>query len=103
MPPNAQAAVQEGEAVAENVLASIDGGKDLSPLRHRPVGQLVDVGKGFAVNEVMGVKFSSTLASLVGWGTYLFGLESPQSRTRGAIDWFLDVFSHSTVTEIPDR
>ncbi len=103
VPPNAQAAVQEGEAVAENILASIDGGKRLSPLRYRPVGHLVDVGKGFAVNEVMGVKFSGTLASLVWRGTYLFGLESPQSRTRGAIDWFLDVFSHSTVTEVPDR
>lgn len=102
--PNIQAAVQQGEAVARNILATIDGADErLSPLTYLPVGQLVDVGKGFAVTEVMGVKFSGLLASVVWWGTYLFGLESPQSRTRGALDWFLDIFSHSTVTEVHGR
>lgn len=103
VPPNAQAAVQQGETVAKNILAVIDGTDSLSLLTYRPIGQLVDVGKGFAVTEVMGVKLSGLLASMLWRGTYLFGLESPQSRTRGALDWFLDVFSHSTVTEVPGR
>lgn len=99
VPPNAQAAVQQGEAVARNVLAAIDGTDGFSPLTYRPVGQLVDVGKGFAVTEVMGVRLSGLLASGLWRGTYLFGLESPQSRTRAALDWSLDIFSHSRSPE----
>src|SRR5215208_2463578 len=37
VPPNAQAAVQEGEAVARNVLAVIDG-RVPKPFRYRPLG-----------------------------------------------------------------
>jgi NADH dehydrogenase len=76
VPPNAQVAVQQGEAVVRNILATIDGADArLSPLTYRPVGQLVDVGKGFAITEVMGIKFSGLLAYVVWRGTYLFGLE----------------------------
>ena len=61
------------------------------------------MGSTFAVNEVMGVKFSGLLAALVWRGTYLFKLESPQSRVRIATDWFLDLFYHPTVTQIQER
>src|SRR3712207_9114056 len=63
VPPNAQAAVQEGEAVARNVLAAIDG-TELKPFRYKPLGQLVEMGSEFAVNEVMGIKFSGFIAAL---------------------------------------
>lgn len=102
VPPNAQAAVQEGKVVAENVLSAIDGG----PIRsfgYKPVGQLVEMGSRFAVNEVMGVKFSGILAALVWRATYLYKLESPQSRARIATDWVLDIFFNPAVTQIRDR
>ena len=63
VPPNAQAAVQEGEAVAKNVLAAIDG-KEPKPFKYKPLGQLVEMGSEFAVNEVMGIKFSGFIAAL---------------------------------------
>jgi NADH dehydrogenase len=99
VPPNAQAAVQEGEAVAENVLAAIDG-KELKPFRYKSLGQLVELGSEFAVNEVMGVKFSGQIAALFWRMTYLYKLESPQSRARIAADWLLDLFYDPTVTQI---
>jgi NADH dehydrogenase len=99
VPPNAQAAVQEGKAVARNVLASIDGG-ELEPFRYRPVGQLVEMGSEFAVNEVMGVKFSGFVAALFWRMTYLYKLESPNSRVRIAADWLLDLFYEPSVTQI---
>jgi NADH dehydrogenase len=99
VPPNAQAAVQEGEAVAKNILASIDG-KELEPFRYRPVGQLVEMGSEFAVNEVMGVKFSGFIAALFWRLTYLYKLESPQSRARIAADWLLDLFYDPAVTQL---
>jgi NADH dehydrogenase len=99
VPPNAQAAVQEGEAVARNVLAVIDG-EEPKPFRYRPLGQLVEMGSEFAVNEVMGVKFSGFVAALFWRATYLYKLESPNSRVRIAIDWLLDLFYDPPVTQI---
>jgi NADH dehydrogenase len=102
VPPNAQAAVQEGKAVARNVLATIDG-RDLEPFKYRPLGQLVEIGSEFAVNEVLGIRFSGLMAALFWRATYLYKLESPQSRARIAADWFLDLFYRPSVTEIRDR
>src|SRR5215203_4957166 len=99
VPPNAQAAMQEGEAVAENILAVIDG-EEPEPFRYKSLGQLVELGSEFAVNEVMGVKFSGQIAALFWRMTYLYKLESPQSRARIAADWLLDLFYDPTVTQI---
>ena len=102
VPPNAQAAVQEGKVVARNILATIDG-RALRPFDYKPVGQLVEIGSDFAVNQVMNVKFSGLIASLFWRATYLYKLESPQSRARIAADWFLDLFFDPAVTQIRDR
>ena len=99
IPPNAQAAVQGGEVAAKNVLAVIDG-KDPEPFDYKPLGQLVEMGSQFAVNEVMGVKFSGFIASLFWRATYLFKLNSPQSRARIAADWFMEMFFKPAVTQI---
>jgi len=99
VPPNAQAAVQEGEAVAKNILAVIDG-EEPKPFRYKSLGELVELGSEFAVNEVMGFKFSGQFAALFWRLTYLYKLESPQSRARIAADWLLDLFYDPTVTQI---
>jgi NADH:ubiquinone reductase (H+-translocating) len=99
VPPNAQAAVQEGETVARNILAVIDG-EEPEPFRYKSLGQLVELGSEFAVNEVMGVKFSGFIAALFWRATYLYKLESPQSRARIAADWLLDLFYDPSVTQI---
>ena len=80
-PPTAQAAVQEGRVAARNVLAAIDGREDeLEKFRYRPLGQLVELGSHFAVNEVMGLRFSGFTAALFWRAVYLSKLESPQNR-----------------------
>jgi NADH:ubiquinone reductase (H+-translocating) len=99
VPPNAQAAVQEGVAVAENILAVLDG-EELESFRYQSLGQLVELGSEFAVNEVMGVKFSGFIAAIFWRLTYLYKLESPQSRARIAADWLLDLFYDPPVTQI---
>ncbi|MGB3682390.1 MAG: NAD(P)/FAD-dependent oxidoreductase [Rubrobacteraceae bacterium] len=102
IPPNAQAAVQGGHAAAKNVLAVIDG-EDLEPFEYKSLGQLVELGSSFAVNDVMGVKFSGLIAALFWRATYLFKTESPQNRARIAADWLLDLFFHPTVTQLRGR
>jgi NADH dehydrogenase len=100
VPPTAQAALQEGKAVARNILAVIDGSEDLTPFEYRPLGQMVELGSRFAVNEVMGVKFSGLLGALFWRAAYLVRIESPQSKARVAADWLLGLFFQPAVTEI---
>jgi len=102
IPPNAQAATQQGNAVARNIIAAIDG-EEPQPFDYKPLGQLVEMGSRFAVNEILGVRFSGLIAALVWRMTYLYKLESPQSRARIAIDWILDIFFDPAVTQIRER
>ncbi len=103
-PPTAQAAVQEGRVAARNILAAIDGREDdgLEKFQYRPLGQLVELGSRFAVNEVMGVRFSGLIAALFWRAVYLSKLESPQNRARVAADWILGLLFRPAATEIRD-
>jgi NADH dehydrogenase len=102
-PPTAQAAVQEGRIAARNVLAAIDGREDeLEKFQYRPLGQLVELGSRFAVNEVMGVRFSGFTAALFWRAVYLSKLEGPQNRARVAADWILGLLFRPAATEIRD-
>jgi len=101
-PPTAQAAVQEGRVAARNVLATIDEEDELEKFEYRPLGQLVELGSRFAVNEVMGVRFSGFTAALFWRAVYLSKLESPQNRARLAADWILGLFFSPATTEIRD-
>ena len=101
VPPTAQAALQEVKALAKNILAVIDGSsKDLIPFEYRPLGQMVELGSRFAVNEVMGVRFSGLLGALFWRAAYLVRLESPQSKARVAADWLVGLLFQPAVTEI---
>jgi NADH:ubiquinone reductase (H+-translocating) len=100
VPPTAQAAVQQGHVVARNVLATIDGREDLVRFEYRPLGQLVELGSNFAVNEVMGVRFTGLVAAIFWRMAYLVRLNSPQSKVRIAADWIVGLFLRPAVTQI---
>jgi NADH dehydrogenase len=102
IPPNAQAATQGGEVVARNVMAAMDG-EELETFEYQALGQLVELGSQFAVNDVLGVKFSGYAASLFWRATYLYKLPSGQNRARIAADWLLDVFFKPAATQIRER
>jgi NADH dehydrogenase len=99
VPPNAQAAVQEGKVFARNVLAAIDG-RELEKFEYKPLGQLVELGSDFAVNEVMGVRFTGTLAAIFWRLAYLTRLDSPQSKAHQMADWILGYFVRPAVTSV---
>ena len=101
VPPTAQAAVQQGHVVAHNVLATIDGEEErLERFEYRPLGQLVELGSDFAVNEVMGVRFTGLVAAIFWRMAYLVRLNSPQSKVRVAADWIVGLFLRPAVTQI---
>ena len=101
VPPTAQAAVQMGHVVAHNVLNTLDGrDQELERFEYKPLGQLVELGSDFAVNEVMGVRFTGLLAAVFWRLAYLVRLNSPQSKARIATDWILGLFLRPAVTQI---
>src|SRR5215218_8448400 len=101
VPPTAQAAVQEGHVVARNILAVLDGREeDMKRFEYRPIGQLVELGSDFAVNEVMGVRFTGLIAAIFWRMAYLVRLNSPQSKVRIAADWIVGLFLRPAVTQI---
>jgi NADH dehydrogenase len=100
VPPTAQAAIQEGHLAARNVLKTLDGEGELEEFEYKPLGQLVELGSDFAVNEVMGVRFSGQLAAVFWRLVYLVRLNSPQSKVRVAADWIVTLFLQPAVTQI---
>jgi NADH dehydrogenase len=102
IPPNAQAAVQEGKTLAKNVLAALDG-EGLEEFVFKPQGQLVELGSDFAVNEVMGLHFSGRLASIFWRLAYLSRLDSPLAGARMVTDWLVGFFLQPAVTQFRDE
>jgi NADH dehydrogenase len=98
IPPNAQAASQEGKTLAKNVLGALNG-EELEAFEYEPQGQLVELGSDFAVNEVMGVQFTGRLASIFWRLAYLTRLDSPQSGARMVTDWLVGLFVRPAVTQ----
>ena len=82
------------------MLKTIDGEEDLGEFEYKPLGQLVELGSDFAVNEVMGVRFTGALAAVFWRMAYLVRLNSPQSKVRIAADWILGIFLRPAVTQI---
>src|SRR5829696_8299851 len=100
VPPTAQAAIQEGHLAARNVLKTLDGEGELEEFEYKPIGQLVELGSDFAVNEVMGVRFTGVIAAVFWRMAYLVRLNSPQSKIRIAADWIFGLFFRPAVTQI---
>ena len=55
MPPNAHIAMTQADVAAHNILASIRG-KPSNKYKFEHAGEVVTVGKSFAVGEVFGIR-----------------------------------------------
>ena len=90
-PPTAQHAVREGKTVAQNIAASIRGGRK-KPFAYKPLGVLASLGRRSAVAEICGVRFSGFFAWWLWRTIYLFKLPGLERKVRVAMDWTLDLF-----------
>jgi NADH dehydrogenase len=105
IPALAQAAEQQGKRAAKNLAAEI---KDKAPgaFHYRPIGQLVDLGEGSAMVDILGAKFGGRLGALIWKGVYLYELGYDLNRAQVLADWTIDLFARpdpSKVFEDPDR
>ena len=99
IPALAQAAEQEGEAAALNLVADLRG-NSLTPFRYRPLGQLVDLGSEGALVDILGVKFGGLLGTLVWKGVYFYELGYNLNRARVLFDWTIDLFARPDTSKV---
>ena len=95
----AQAAEQEGKRAALNLAAEIEG-REPEPFRYRSLGQLVDLGEGSALVDILGVRFGGLLGALVWRGVYLYELGHNLNRVQVLFDWITDLFFRPNTSKV---
>jgi NADH dehydrogenase len=86
--PTAQNAVREAKALADNILARIDG-REQRPFRYKPLGQLASIGHHTGVGVVFGVKVRGIIAWFMWRGYYWSRAPGFNRKVRVGIDWLL--------------
>jgi len=99
IPALAQAAEQEGKRAALNLAAEIEIGVPES-FRYRSLGQLVDLGEGSALVDVLGVKGSGRVGALLWKGIYLYELGYDLNRAQVLADWAIELFSRPDTSKL---
>lgn len=90
-PPTAQHAIRQGKILAQNITASVRGGKK-KPFVFKTTGQLAAIGRRTGVARIFGFNFSGFLAWWMWRTIYLSKLPRWEKKCRVALDWTLDLF-----------
>jgi NADH:ubiquinone reductase (H+-translocating) len=99
VPALAQAAEQAGKRAASNLVAQIDNQAPVA-FRYRSVGQLVDLGEGSALVDILGVKLGGLLGAFIWKGVYLYELGYDLNRAHVLADWTIDLFSRPDTSKL---
>ena len=99
VPALAQAAEQEGKRAASNLAAEMEN-KAPVPFRYRSVGQLVDLGEGSALVDILGVNLSGLLGAYVWKAVYLYELGYDLNRAHVLADWTIDLFTRPDTSKL---
>jgi NADH dehydrogenase len=89
-PPTAQHALRQGKVAAQNVAASIRGGRK-RPFVFSTLGQLAAIGRRTGVASIFGFNFSGFIAWWMWRTIYLSKLPRFEKKLRVALDWTLDL------------
>ena len=96
-PPTAQHAIRQGKVLADNIIASLRGGKK-KPFLFKTLGLLSALGKRSGVANILGFQFSGFVAWFLWRSIYLSKLPGFDKKIRVMIDWTLDlIFSKDLV------
>jgi NADH:ubiquinone reductase (H+-translocating) len=99
VPALAQAAEQEGKRAALNLSAQIKGEAPM-PFRYRSLGQLVDLGEGSALIDILGARASGRIGALIWRGVYLYELGYNLNRAQVLADWIIDLFARPDASKL---
>jgi NADH dehydrogenase len=101
VPALAQAAEQEGKRAARNLATEIKGEVSV-PFRYRSLGQLVDLGEGSALVDILGAKASGRVGAVIWKGIYLYELGYNLNRAQVLADWMIDLFARPDTSKVFD-
>jgi NADH dehydrogenase len=99
VPALAQAAEQEGRRAASNLAAEIENQSPVA-FRYRSVGQLVDLGEGSALVDILGVNLSGLLGAYIWKVVYLYELGYDLNRAHVLADWTIDLFTRPDTSKL---
>jgi NADH dehydrogenase len=99
VPALAQAAEQEGKMAASNLVAEIKN-EPPTAFRYRSVGQLVDLGEGSALVDILGVDLSGLLGAYIWKVVYLYELGYDLNRAHVLADWTIDLFTRPDTSKL---
>jgi NADH:ubiquinone reductase (H+-translocating) len=85
-PPTGQHAIRQGRKVAENVAATLRGGRP-RPFRYRTLGVFVDMGQHKAVATVLGLRLRGFPAWFAARSYHLIMMPGLARQVRLAFDW----------------
>lgn len=100
-PPTAQHAIRQGKIAAQNILATINGGRRRR-FEFKTIGALASIGKRTGVARIMGVNFSGFLAWWLWRTIYLTKLPRFEKKVRVALDWALDLLFSKDLVQFMD-
>ncbi len=89
-PPTAQHALREGKVLAENIRATLRGGRRRA-FDFATIGQLAAIGRRSGVAQIFGVNFSGFVAWWMWRTIYLSKLPRLEKKVRVMLDWTLDL------------
>ena len=99
LPQLAQVAVRQAGCASKNIFNLIQN-KPLEKFVYKHQGDLISLGRFFAVGEIKNFTFSGFFAWILWRGVYLSKLISNKDKIKTFIDWLLDLFYPRNITEI---
>jgi NADH dehydrogenase len=98
-PPTAQHALRQAKTCAQNILASLRGGKKM-PFTFTGLGKLGSLGRRSAVAEVFGFRLKGLAAWILWRGIYATKFPGIDGQLRLLADWILDTFLPRDITQL---
>ena len=98
-PPTSQHAVRQARVAAHNILASISGA-ELARFDYRTRGTFVDLGRGKAVANVLGLQFRGIIAWFLARTYHLSQIPGVARKGRVAMDWTVALLFRRDVAEL---
>jgi NADH dehydrogenase len=93
LPGVAAVAIQQGKAVAKNILADING-KNRKPFRYMDKGQLATIGRTKAVMELGSLRVNGFLAWLAWLFVHIYYLIGFRNRILVMVQWMFSFMSY---------
>ena len=98
-PPTAQHGLRQGRAVARNVAAAIGRGRP-RPVRDRPLGVFVDLGRHQAVASTLGIRWRGFPAWFLARTYHMAAMPGVKRRLRLVVDWTVDLLFDRDASEL---